>query len=180
MTGIEPGYIKAMMGKGHYTLERVGRKTAVMVYTMENGFEITVSSACCNPDDYDDGIARENCLRKVEDKLWELESYVHHVECAMQNLVWNRLCLKKHSAGWIGAYAAICESPTARIRLSSWAPGMMVMAGQGCERGRMIMTDRCGNEHVWVPCDYELESMQWEIWDCGRSANHDAVKGAYE
>lgn len=192
MTGIEPKYIKHMMDGGCYTLERMGRKTAVMVYTLENGFEITVSSACCNPDDFDYNVAREICLKKVEDKLWELEGYVHHVETAKQdkktkefrdNLVYAvkepvgfrpftplepahaRLCLKKHSASWIDAYTAIYQSPTARIRIRGWVPGVMVMAGQGCERGMMIIIDARGRENRWNPSGYEVESRHWEIWD---------------
>ena len=189
MTGIEPKYIKCLMENGFYTLERMGKKTAVMVYTLESGFEITVSSACCNPEDFDFNVAREICLKKVEDKLWELEGYVNHVETAKRKEsrgglaqdemkksaasrpfnplepVPARLRLKKHSAGWIEAYAAIYQSPTARIRIRGWVPGVMVMAGQGCERGMMIIIDARSRENRWIPSGYEVESRHWEIWD---------------
>ncbi|MBQ8390955.1 MAG: hypothetical protein IJX50_00210 [Clostridia bacterium] len=50
-------------------------KCFVLSVRLENGFVLTESSACVDPKNYDAVIGRELCLKKIENKLWELEGY---------------------------------------------------------------------------------------------------------
>ena len=56
--------------------QRMGRKTTVVMLTMENGMEIIRSTTCVNPDDSNDNpgeaIAYTNALKK----LIEMEAYM--------------------------------------------------------------------------------------------------------
>jgi len=60
--------------------QTMGLKTTVVTLTLPNGFEITESAACVNPTDYDVQIGKEICLRRIKDKIWELEGYRNHSE----------------------------------------------------------------------------------------------------
>jgi len=60
--------------------QTMGVKTTVVTLTLPNGFEITESAACVNPTDYDVQIGKEICLRRIKDKIWELEGYRNHSE----------------------------------------------------------------------------------------------------
>lgn len=53
----------------------LGAKTTVMHATLVNGFEIVVSSACVDPDAYDQAIGENICYERLIEKVWELEGY---------------------------------------------------------------------------------------------------------
>lgn len=54
---------------------KMGKKTTVVSLTMPCGFVIVVSSSCVDPDNYDHELGVKICLKRVEDKVWELEGY---------------------------------------------------------------------------------------------------------
>ena len=48
-----------------------GNMTIVSV-RLSNGWTITETSACVDPDEYDHELGKQICLRKVKDKVWML------------------------------------------------------------------------------------------------------------
>ena len=56
--------------------QRMGRKTTVVMLTMENGMEIIGSSACVNPDDYNEKRGEEIAYENALKKLIEMEAYM--------------------------------------------------------------------------------------------------------
>lgn len=56
-------------------VETVDGKCTVVTVTLENGFMLTESAACVDKENYDEYIGREICLKKIKEKLWELEGY---------------------------------------------------------------------------------------------------------
>lgn len=54
---------------------KVGIKTTVVTCTLENGFEITESSSCVDPANYDHNLGVSICEKRIKDKIWELEGY---------------------------------------------------------------------------------------------------------
>lgn len=50
-------------------------KCTIVACRLSNGFVITESSACVSPEKYDEETGIEICMRKVKDKIWELEGY---------------------------------------------------------------------------------------------------------
>lgn len=56
-------------------VETIGLKTTLVVVTLANGFEILQSSSCVDASNYDEEMGRSICMKKIEDKLWELEGY---------------------------------------------------------------------------------------------------------
>lgn len=76
-TKLSPEHVKAVMDAGDIIEERkIGDSTHVLNFRLENGFEITATSACVDPANYDPAIGRRICLERVESKVWEVEGYL--------------------------------------------------------------------------------------------------------
>jgi len=54
---------------------KLGEKTTVVSATLANGFVIVQSSSCVDPENYDHELGKEICLKRIGDKVWELEGY---------------------------------------------------------------------------------------------------------
>ena len=67
--------IKHLMDTATYSTQSFFKKCTVVVAQLENGFVLTASSACVDPDNYDHELGIQLCRQKIEDKLWELEGY---------------------------------------------------------------------------------------------------------
>lgn len=51
-------------------------KVALVSVQLPNGFVITETSGAVDKENYDLEIGKEICMKKIKDKLWELEGYV--------------------------------------------------------------------------------------------------------
>ena len=51
-------------------------KCTVVACKLPNGFIIVESSACVDPDNYNKELGKKICMKKIEDKVWELEGYL--------------------------------------------------------------------------------------------------------
>lgn len=62
------------------TVERtvVFGKCLIVSLRLPNGFVIVESSSCIDPNDFDVEIGTDICMKRIEDKLWELEGYRSH------------------------------------------------------------------------------------------------------
>lgn len=54
---------------------KMGEKTTVVSVTLPNKFVIVQSSSCVDPANYDHKLGKEICMKRVVDKVWELEGY---------------------------------------------------------------------------------------------------------
>lgn len=50
-------------------------KCTIVTCKLPNGFVIVESSACVSPENYDEETGIEICMRRIIDKIWELEGY---------------------------------------------------------------------------------------------------------
>ena len=50
-------------------------KCTIVAIQLENGFVITESSSCVDPAKYDEKLGYEICIRKIKERLTELEGY---------------------------------------------------------------------------------------------------------
>lgn len=51
-------------------VDTLGTKTTVVQTILVNGFEITETCACVDPDNYSEEIGKEICLDKIKDMIW--------------------------------------------------------------------------------------------------------------
>ena len=56
--------------------ETLGEKTTVVRAVLRNGFEIVESSSCVSPENYDEAMGRDICLKKIRDKVWMLLGFL--------------------------------------------------------------------------------------------------------
>lgn len=75
MNTITKEQIDDILSKCHFQLGRVGFKTTVVCAMLPNGFEITESSACVDPANYDQEIGESICKERIANRIWQLEGY---------------------------------------------------------------------------------------------------------
>lgn len=69
---IEEGELEALIVDEEF----FGRNTlTICALTLSSGFRVVGTSACMNPDDYDQAIGEDLARRKAFDQLWQLEGY---------------------------------------------------------------------------------------------------------
>jgi hypothetical protein len=64
-----------IMDNSEFAAFKVFDKCAVVACKLPNGFVIVEASACVDPDKYNDNIAIENCLDRIESKIATMEAY---------------------------------------------------------------------------------------------------------
>lgn len=67
--------IKDIMDQSTIEVQTVLGKCTVVTCQLPNGFIIVESSACVDPANYDENLGAEICLKRIENKVWELEGY---------------------------------------------------------------------------------------------------------
>jgi len=70
--------IDKIISESQIEVAKMGKKTVVVALTLKNGFEIIESASCVDPNNYDENIGKELCLKRIKEKLWELEAYKTH------------------------------------------------------------------------------------------------------
>lgn len=81
--------IDAMMASAKIERRTVFAKCTIVVVQLENGFVLTESSACVDPANFDPKIGEEICMKKIKDKLWELEGYALQKKLYEEKQAWN-------------------------------------------------------------------------------------------
>lgn len=59
---------------------KLGEKTTVLTTTLINGFEVTESSSCVDPNNYDHDLGISVAKRRVDDKIWACLGFL--LQCA--------------------------------------------------------------------------------------------------
>ena len=67
--------IDGLLNNAEITVETKHDKMTIVTVKLESGFLMTESSACVDPDNYDEEIGAEICLEHIKNRLWELEGY---------------------------------------------------------------------------------------------------------
>lgn len=67
--------IDSILSQTLIAVEKYGDKTTILKATLPNGFAIIESSSCVDPKNFDMSIGEQICMKKLEDKIWELEGY---------------------------------------------------------------------------------------------------------
>ena len=57
------------------TIEVFGKPMTIVTVRMNNGFLLTETSTCVNPENYSEEVGVKSCLDKIQDKIWALLGY---------------------------------------------------------------------------------------------------------
>ncbi|MDD2954021.1 MAG: Gp49 family protein [Parabacteroides sp.] len=58
-----------------FTVDTTFGKNTVVTMQLPNGFVLTESSACVDPDNYNLSVGVEICKKRLAERVWELEGY---------------------------------------------------------------------------------------------------------
>lgn len=73
---VTPEQVNDILENSKILVQTVLEKTTIVVAVLPNGFTIVESSSCVDPANYDEEMGKEICLKRIENKVWELEGYV--------------------------------------------------------------------------------------------------------
>lgn len=76
---ITPEHVAGIMSRAKIQVLKLGGKTCCVHVTLANGYEITEVAACVDPLNYNEEIGKKIALKRVEDKVWQLEGW--HLAC---------------------------------------------------------------------------------------------------
>lgn len=68
-------HIKESLDKSEIIVATAYEKVTIVTCRLPNGFVITETSGAVDKANYDESIGKEVCMKRIEDKLWELEGY---------------------------------------------------------------------------------------------------------
>lgn len=68
-------HIDEIMNNSTFDVETMFHKCTIVACKLPNGFVIVESSACVSPENYDEKMGFDICMKKIKDKVWELEGY---------------------------------------------------------------------------------------------------------
>ena len=75
MNSITKEQIEVIMSASVFSDAKIGQKTTVVCCTLPNGFEVTESSACVDPANYNHEIGVKICTERIANRVWQLEGY---------------------------------------------------------------------------------------------------------
>lgn len=67
--------IDSILKHSEVNVETLYRKVTMVTVKLPNGFVLTESSGAVSAANYDKKIGYETCMKKITDKLWQLEGY---------------------------------------------------------------------------------------------------------
>jgi len=67
--------IVQLMSDAEASVSTLYGKCTVVCVKLKNGFVLTESSACVDPANYNEELGFNECMKRIEDRLWELEGY---------------------------------------------------------------------------------------------------------
>lgn len=87
LKGVSYEKIEKLMAEANINVTTFFGKTTVVVAQFQNGFVITESSSCADPRAYDEEEGKQICLKRIKERLWEMEGYfLQEQEC-----LWNQV-----------------------------------------------------------------------------------------
>ena len=76
---IPADHIQALIAASEMQIRTLGRKTTALTCILPSGFEITVTASAALVEGYSEKVGAECCIAKLEDRLYEIETYrAHH------------------------------------------------------------------------------------------------------
>lgn len=93
-------HIKNLIELSHVVVNEVFGKCTIVSLKLPNGFILTESSACVDPENYDMQVGKEICLNRIENRIWELEGYLlqdkkSHIKAEDVRKAWDNVGIVK-------------------------------------------------------------------------------------
>lgn len=79
-------YVDKIVHSSKFTYSTQFGKETVVTMQLPNGFVLTEYSACVDPANYDEKLGYEICIKKLTERVWELEGYLLQNELYKKSL----------------------------------------------------------------------------------------------
>jgi hypothetical protein len=67
--------IDDILSRAKVEVTKLGEKTCCVHVRLANGFEMTETAACVDPANYSESIGRSIGMKRIADRLWQLEGW---------------------------------------------------------------------------------------------------------
>ena len=173
---------RLMDGAEVHCMTEFGKCTVVTV-KLANGFILTESSACVDPDNYNQALGKKLCMDRIENRLWELEGYalqrkVHELKEEAEMLTppslgsgsfgWAIECLKRghrlRRRGWNGKsqYIELAEN----IRYDGNGFCNMHAVHEDIGSKAIAFCGTRGIQMGWLASQSDMLAEDWELAGC--------------
>lgn len=75
-TKITGSDVDDLLERSKFITDSVFDKCTIVSCQLPNGFVIVETSSCVDPDNYDEDLGVEVCMKRIKDRVWELEGYL--------------------------------------------------------------------------------------------------------
>jgi hypothetical protein len=75
MNSVTEPQVMDIFVKSKFDVKTIFKKCTVVTCQLPNGFIIVESSACVDPENYDEKLGYDICRERIINKIWELEGY---------------------------------------------------------------------------------------------------------
>ena len=144
----------------------IGEKTTLVHATLQNGFTITKTSACVDPENYDENIGAEICLEHIKNEVWYLLGFLlqqrEYEKSKPQNQAigfindeWKRNRSFPTASNWL--------KQGAKVARKEWKE-METYIYYDEKTGKAIYTNDL-TETEWFPTSSDILENDWEIYE---------------
>lgn len=88
-TRVNPELIDCLIEQSDVEVQTLFGNCTMVALRLPNGFVIAETSACVDPNNYDIEIGKAICMKKIRNKVWELEGYL------LCDYLWDKSILEK-------------------------------------------------------------------------------------
>jgi hypothetical protein len=67
--------IRTILAESEIKVFKMFDKCTMIACKLPNGFIVTESSSCVDPENFDEVIGYDICMNRIANKIWELEGY---------------------------------------------------------------------------------------------------------
>lgn len=154
--------IDHLLNSANVKVETVFGKCTTVVMQLENGFILTESSACVDPENYDPQLGKKLCYKHIENRLRELEGY------ALQKDIYER-----EKSGACKCDSASPVSIVEECKITGMNFGQAIEAAKkGLKIARKGWNGK--NQHVELAVNISYQTPDGDI----QSAEHEAIGNA--
>lgn len=84
MNTVTSQQIKDILDNARIEVETVMDKCTIVTCRLPNGFILVESNACIDPVNYNETLGLNICMKRIENKVWELEGYALQKQLAVK------------------------------------------------------------------------------------------------
>jgi hypothetical protein len=161
--------INEILSNSQIEVQTLFDKTTVVTAKLPNGFIIVESSSCVDPANYCETLGKDICLKRIENKVWELEGYkLQSVVATLQGCSTNDLAELDAEFGFDIALSILKEGE--KVARKGWnGKDMYIQLNKGTDFEHsiiepfLVIKNVKNSFNTWVPSISDLVAEDWVV-----------------